>query len=81
MLLSWYMPSLMLEVPFVFFISALYILLFISQIMTLEMEKSSSQQNLDNVVELATEQNICAREKFDEVSTVQLPHLTLFCYL
>ena len=35
------------------------------------MEKSSSQQNLDNVVELATEQNICAREKFDEVSTVQ----------
>lgn len=38
------------------------------RIMTLEMEKSSSQQNLDNVVELATEQNICAREKFDELS-------------
>uniref|UniRef100_A0A0A0LHF6 Kinesin motor domain-containing protein n=1 Tax=Cucumis sativus TaxID=3659 RepID=A0A0A0LHF6_CUCSA len=38
------------------------------RILTLEMEKSSSQQNLDNVVELATEQNICAREKFDELS-------------
>ncbi|XP_038905073.1 kinesin-like protein KIN-7O isoform X2 [Benincasa hispida] len=38
------------------------------RIMTLEMEKSSSQQNLDNVVELATEQTICAREKFDELS-------------
>ncbi|TYK25527.1 centromere-associated protein E isoform X1 [Cucumis melo var. makuwa] len=38
------------------------------RILTLEVEKSSSQQNLDNVVELATEQNICAREKFDELS-------------
>ncbi|XP_022935551.1 kinesin-like protein KIN-7O [Cucurbita moschata] len=38
------------------------------RIMILEMERSSSQQNLDNVVELATEQNICAREKFDELS-------------
>jgi centromeric protein E len=34
----------------------------------LEMEKSSSQQNLDSVVELATEQSICARETFEEVS-------------
>lgn len=33
----------------------------------LEMEKSSSQQNLDSVVDLAMEQNICAREKFEEV--------------
>ncbi|KAL6289173.1 hypothetical protein ACE6H2_006683 [Prunus campanulata] len=33
----------------------------------LEMEKSSSQQNLDSVVELATEQNICAREKFGQL--------------
>lgn len=33
----------------------------------LEMEMSSSQQNLDCVVELATEQNISAREKFGEV--------------
>ena len=57
--------------PILFLIFAPYILLFYSQILTLEMEKSSSQQNLDNVVELATEQNICAREKFDEVSTVQ----------
>ncbi|KAL6272660.1 hypothetical protein ACE6H2_023352 [Prunus campanulata] len=37
------------------------------QIKMLEMEKSSSQQNLDSVVELATEQNICAREKFGEL--------------
>nr|QWT43304.1 kinesin-related protein KIN7B [Citrullus lanatus] len=42
------------------------------RIMTLEMEKSSSQQNLDNVVELATEQNICAREKFDEEENFDL---------
>ncbi|CAN1259809.1 Kinesin-like protein KIN-7O [Linum perenne] len=33
----------------------------------LEMEKNSSQQNLDNVVDLATEQNIHAREKFEEL--------------
>ncbi|XP_034226435.1 kinesin-like protein KIN-7O isoform X2 [Prunus dulcis] len=37
------------------------------QIKMLEMEKSSSQQNLDSVVDLATEQNICAREKFGEL--------------
>ncbi|KAB2631162.1 centromere-associated protein E [Pyrus ussuriensis x Pyrus communis] len=37
------------------------------QIKMLETEKPSSQQNLHNVVELATEQNICAREKFDEL--------------
>ncbi|KAB2608366.1 centromere-associated protein E [Pyrus ussuriensis x Pyrus communis] len=37
------------------------------QIKMLETEKSSSQQNLDSVVELATEQNICAQEKFDEL--------------
>ncbi|CAL5423099.1 unnamed protein product [Camellia sinensis] len=33
----------------------------------LEVEKSSSQQNLDCVVELATEQNICATEKYEEL--------------
>ncbi|XP_052176395.1 kinesin-like protein KIN-7O isoform X2 [Diospyros lotus] len=33
----------------------------------LEMEKSSSQQNLDSVVELATEQNICAMEKYEKL--------------
>ncbi|CAJ1972095.1 unnamed protein product, partial [Sphenostylis stenocarpa] len=32
----------------------------------LEMENLSSQQSLDNVVDLATEQNICAREKYKE---------------
>ncbi|KAK7267150.1 hypothetical protein RIF29_19814 [Crotalaria pallida] len=37
------------------------------QIKVLEIEKLSSQQNLDNVVDLATEQNICAREKFEEL--------------
>ncbi|XP_015582327.2 kinesin-like protein KIN-7O isoform X1 [Ricinus communis] len=37
------------------------------KIKTLEMEKSSSQQNLDSVVEIATEQSICAREKFEEL--------------
>lgn len=31
------------------------------------MEKSSSQQNLDNLAEPAMEQNVCAREKFNEV--------------
>ncbi|TYH47047.1 hypothetical protein ES332_D11G384100v1 [Gossypium tomentosum] len=33
----------------------------------LETEKSSSQENLNCLVELATEQNISAREKFDEI--------------
>ncbi|OMO99839.1 hypothetical protein CCACVL1_03590 [Corchorus capsularis] len=37
------------------------------KIKILEAEKSSSQQNLDSLVELATEQNICAREQFDEL--------------
>ncbi|KAJ6747587.1 CENTROMERE PROTEIN E [Salix koriyanagi] len=37
------------------------------KIKMLEMEKSSSQQNLDSVVELATEQSICARETFEEL--------------
>ncbi|GMY25980.1 kinesin-like protein KIN-7O isoform X2 [Fagus crenata] len=38
------------------------------QIKMLEMERSSNQQNLDSVVELATEQNICARKKFEETA-------------
>lgn len=37
------------------------------KINTLEMEKSSSQQSLDCVVELATEQKICAMEKYEEL--------------
>ncbi|PON38650.1 Kinesin-like protein [Parasponia andersonii] len=37
------------------------------QIKLLEMEKISSKQNLASIVELATEQNNCAREKFDEL--------------
>lgn len=37
------------------------------KIKTLEAEKCSSQQNLNSVVELATEQNICARQKLEEL--------------
>ncbi|KAF7819101.1 kinesin-like protein KIN-7O isoform X2 [Senna tora] len=37
------------------------------QIENLKMEKSSSQQNLDSVVDLATKQKICAQEKFEEL--------------
>ncbi|KAF8403637.1 hypothetical protein HHK36_011741 [Tetracentron sinense] len=37
------------------------------QIKMLEMEKSSIQQNLDSVVELATEQNISSKEKYEEL--------------
>lgn len=37
------------------------------KITLLEMEKSSSQQNLDSVVELATEQTLSAREKYEEL--------------
>ncbi|XP_010543512.1 PREDICTED: kinesin-like protein KIN-7O isoform X2 [Tarenaya hassleriana] len=33
----------------------------------LEMEKASSQQNLDDLVRIATEQNICAKEKLIEL--------------
>ncbi|VYS56872.1 unnamed protein product [Arabidopsis thaliana] len=33
----------------------------------LELEKSSSNRNLDDLVMVATEQNICAREKFAEI--------------
>ncbi|XP_012072668.1 kinesin-like protein KIN-7O isoform X1 [Jatropha curcas] len=37
------------------------------KIKTLEMDKSSSQQNLNSVVDLATEQSKCARETFEEL--------------
>ncbi|KAF3451459.1 hypothetical protein FNV43_RR07554 [Rhamnella rubrinervis] len=37
------------------------------QIKMLEMEKSSSQQNLESIADLAMEQNICATEKFEEL--------------
>ncbi|XP_042515640.1 kinesin-like protein KIN-7O isoform X2 [Macadamia integrifolia] len=37
------------------------------QIKTLEVEKSTIQKNLDSVVELATEQNISAKDKYDEL--------------
>ncbi|KAK7344962.1 hypothetical protein VNO77_15265 [Canavalia gladiata] len=37
------------------------------QIKFLEMEKLSSQQSLNNVVNLATEQNICTQKKFEEL--------------
>lgn len=44
----------------------------------LETEKSSSKQNLDDLVTIATEQNICAEEKIAEVSVV-LYLIVLFC--
>lgn len=44
--------------------------MFYLQIKLLEMEKSSIQQNLDSVVELATEQNKYAREKFEQVISI-----------
>ncbi|XP_024923871.3 kinesin-like protein KIN-7O isoform X3 [Ziziphus jujuba] len=44
------------------------------QIKMLEMEKSSSQQNLDSIVDLAMEQNICAREKFEEEGCLDSEH-------
>lgn len=50
---------------------------YILKIKVLEMEKLSSQQNLDNVVHLATEQNICAREKFHEVIIVSVTDCSL----
>ncbi|XP_027337202.1 kinesin-like protein KIN-7O [Abrus precatorius] len=37
------------------------------QIKVLEKEKLSSQQSLDNVVDLATEQNICTKKKFEKL--------------
>lgn len=46
----------------------------LSQIKMLEMERSSSQQNLDSIVELATEQNISARNKFEEVFVDLIMH-------
>lgn len=37
----------------------------------LEVQKSSSQQNLDNLVELAMERDMCANEKFEEVMIIK----------
>jgi len=45
----------------------------------LEVEKSSSQQNLDCIVELAKEQNICAKEKYEEVIMVWVILLLVCC--
>ncbi|WMV24061.1 hypothetical protein MTR67_017446 [Solanum verrucosum] len=42
------------------------------KITVLEMERSSSQQNLDSVVEIATEQTISAREKHEEATNIPL---------
>lgn len=42
----------------------------VQKINMLELEKSSSNQNLDDLVTVATKQNICAREKFAEVSLI-----------
>ena len=53
----------------------------ILKINILEMEKSSSQQNLDTVFDLATEQNKSAREKFEEVVIVLVNNVFLPCLL
>lgn len=37
----------------------------------LEEQKSSSRQNLDSLIELAMERDICASEKFDEVIVIE----------
>lgn len=42
------------------------------QITILEMEKSSSQLNLDRVFGLATEQTISAQEKYEKVHALTL---------
>lgn len=44
----------------------------------LEMEKSTSQKNLDSVVELETEETLSAREKYREVIMVRFILLHLF---
>jgi len=54
---------------------------FILKIKVLERENLSSQQSLDNVVHLATEQNICAKEKYEEVITVQVNNVSFFMLL
>ncbi|XP_015381580.2 kinesin-like protein KIN-7O isoform X4 [Citrus sinensis] len=41
------------------------------KIKMLEEQKSSSRQNLDSLIELAMERDICASEKFDELLEVQ----------
>lgn len=43
---------------------------FVQKINMLETEKSSSKQNLDDLVTIATEQNICGKRKIAEVSVV-----------
>lgn len=45
----------------------IFILFLILQIRMLEMQNSSSQQNLDSIADLAMEQNICARQRIGEV--------------
>lgn len=42
----------------------------VQKINMLEMEKSSSKQNLDDLVTVATKQNQCDREKLAEVFVV-----------
>ncbi|CAI9782842.1 unnamed protein product [Fraxinus pennsylvanica] len=46
----------------------------------LEMEKSSSQQNLDSVVELVTEQTISAQEKFEKASSFNFFYMKFYLY-
>lgn len=54
-----------------FAVTAIYIIFFILQIKMLEEQKSSSRQNLDSLIELAMERDICASEKFDKVIVIE----------
>lgn len=47
----------------------------------LEIEKSSSQKNLDGIVELVTEQQISAKQKFEEVMIVWVFDCTILLLL
>lgn len=47
-------------------------LCFFWQIKSLEMEKASIQNSLDDVLELATKQNLSFNEKCDEVKSAML---------
>lgn len=44
------------------------------------MERSSNQENLDCVVELATEQTLSAREKYEEVTRFKIFMLQTLMY-
>lgn len=54
-----------------FAVTVIYIIFFILQIEMLEEQKSSIRHNLDSLLELAMERDICASEKFEEVIVIE----------